>query len=157
VKHLSTLLHDNTVYLDIPCSDRTELLQWIANHFATRTGQSAEYVYQSLLEREQLGSTGLGKGVAIPHGRLRGLNTAYAVIVRTHTPLNFDAPDDEAVCVFFALLVPEKATDAHLEVLSEIVQVFSTESLRNHFMNASTTQDILNIIHTPSSHFISLH
>lgn len=155
MKHLPELLHRNTVHLDVPCTTRSELLQWMADYFSIHTLQSAAAIYKALEERENLGSTGLGRGVAIPHGRIRGIDAAHTVIVRTTQPIEFDAPDDTHVQLFFALLVPEKATDTHLEVLSEIVHVFSTDQLRTVLNTSQDTQEILDTLCHPS--FSLLH
>ena len=90
----------------------------------------ASMVVENLLARERLGSTGLGRGVAIPHGRIKGLMEAAAAVVRLRTGTAFDAPDGEPVALFVFLLVPEAATPAHLEVLAEIAEMLSDRAFR---------------------------
>ena len=87
-------------------------------------------VFDSLFARERLGSTGLGQGVAIPHGRIKGLREAAAVLVRMKEAIPFDAPDGLPVNLACILLVPEKATDKHLQILSELAQMFSDKAFR---------------------------
>jgi len=87
-------------------------------------------VTDNLFARERLGSTGLGHGVAVPHGRVKGLKNPLAAVLRVQTPIPFDAPDDEPVGLLIFLLVPEAATQRHLEILSEIAEMLSDRELR---------------------------
>ena len=87
-------------------------------------------MFDSLLARERLGSTGLGQGVAIPHGRIKGLKDSLCAFVRLAQPVPFDAPDGNPVSLVFVLLVPEQATEKHLQLLSELAQMFSDKALR---------------------------
>jgi PTS system nitrogen regulatory IIA component len=95
-------------------------------------------VFDSLFARERLGSTGLGQGVAIPHGRIKGLRDAVGVFVRTRSPIPFDAPDGQPVSLVFALLVPERATDLHLDILAQLAQLFSDRTMRNRLAAADS-------------------
>ena len=93
-------------------------------------------VFDSLFAREKLGSTGLGQGVAIPHGRIKGLKDALCAFVRLAQPVPFDAPDGAPVSLVFVLLVPEQATEKHLQILSELAQMFSDRALREAMVGA---------------------
>jgi PTS system nitrogen regulatory IIA component len=94
-------------------------------------------VTDSLFSRERLGSTGLGHGVAIPHGRIKGLKAPMAAVFQLAHPIGFDAPDDQVVGLLIFLLVPEAATQKHLEILSEIAELLSDADLRQKLV-AST-------------------
>jgi PTS system nitrogen regulatory IIA component len=96
----------------------------------------------SLLARERLGSTGLGQGIAIPHGRIRGLDRAIGFFARPKTPIPFEAPDNQPVRDVFVLLVPEAATDEHLQILSELAQRFSNRSFRESLAAAAEPRAI---------------
>jgi PTS system nitrogen regulatory IIA component len=93
-------------------------------------------VSASLAAREKLGSTGLGQGVAIPHGRIKGLAQAQGGCVRLAHPVAVDAPDARPVTQVFVLLVPEQATEAHLQLLSELAQMFSERDFRDSLARA---------------------
>ena len=93
-------------------------------------GAGSLLVADNLFARERLGSTGLGHAVAIPHGRIKGLKNPLAAVVRVQQPIPFDAPDDEPVSLLIFLLVPEAATQRHLEILSEIAEMLSDRDLR---------------------------
>lgn len=91
-------------------------------------------VFDSLFARERLGSTGLGHGVAIPHGRVKSLKEAVAAFVKVAHPIPFDAPDGLPVNFIFVLLVPERATDLHLQLLGELAQTFSDPAFREKLL-----------------------
>jgi PTS system nitrogen regulatory IIA component len=98
-----------------------------------------------LFARERLGSTGLGHGVAIPHGRIRGLKAPMAAVLQLATPIGFDAPDDHPVGLLIFLLVPEAATQKHLEILSEIAELLSDAPLREK-IKASNDAGVLHAL-----------
>jgi PTS system nitrogen regulatory IIA component len=127
---LSNLLSLPNVALDVDVRDKREALNCAARVFENNQGVSAERVYECLMAREQLGSTGLGKGVAIPHGRLRDLKRAAAAIMRVKDPIEFGSPDGQAVRLLVVLLVPDRAIQEHLEILSELAQMLSEPSMR---------------------------
>src|SRR5574337_734686 len=93
-------------------------------------------VFDSLFARERLGSTGLGQGIAIPHGRIKGLKEATGAFLRLATPVQFDAPDGKPVSMLFVLLVPEQANEQHLQLLSELAQMFSERHFREALSSA---------------------
>jgi PTS system nitrogen regulatory IIA component len=99
-------------------------------------------IFDSLFAREKLGSTGLGHGVAIPHGRIKGLKETVGVFARLKQPIPFDAPDGAPVSLIFVLLVPEQATDLHLQILGELAHLFSDRELRER-LNACHDRDKL--------------
>jgi PTS system nitrogen regulatory IIA component len=103
-------------------------------------------VFDSLFAREKLGSTGLGQGVAIPHGRIKGLRDAAAAFIRMKEPIPFDAPDGKPVSLICVLLVPEKATDLHLQILSELAQMFSDKSLREGLLTGQDAMEVYQLI-----------
>lgn len=99
-------------------------------------------ISDSLLSREKLGSTGLGHGIAIPHGRIKALKEAVGAFVRLKTPIPFDAPDGQPVSLLFVLLVPENATDLHLQLLGELAQVFSDKRLREQLASQQDSAEL---------------
>jgi nitrogen PTS system EIIA component len=127
---LSNLLSVPNVALDVDVRDKGQALDCAARVFENNQGLSAARVFECLMAREQLGSTGLGKGVAIPHGRMRGLKRAAAAIVRVKDPIEFGSPDGQPVRLLVVLLVPDHATQQHLEILSELAQMLSEPSMR---------------------------
>ena len=116
--------------VELQASSKKRLFEQTGLLFENHDGIARSLVFDSLFARERLGSTGLGQGVAIPHGRIKGLKDALGAFVRLAQPLPFDAPDGLAVSLAFVLLVPEKATEKHLQLLSELAQMFSDKALR---------------------------
>jgi PTS system nitrogen regulatory IIA component len=140
---LSKLLPLSNVELGAPAPDKRAALALAAGLFEHTQGVSAVKVLESLVAREALGSTGLGKGVAIPHGRLRGLRQAAAAIIRLQHPVAFDSPDGGPVQLMVVLLVPEQATQQHLQILSELAQMLSDTTFRDQLMTTAQPQALL--------------
>jgi PTS system nitrogen regulatory IIA component len=128
---LSELLPASHILLDVAAADKQAAFEQAATLLAGSTGLKRGHIVDSLVARERMGSTGLGQGVAIPHGRVKGLRAAVACLIRTRAPIAFDAPDEVPVGLIFVLLVPEKSTDLHLEILSELAQMFSSREMRS--------------------------
>ena len=128
---ISKLLPVSNVILDLDVSSKKRVFEQVGLHFENNNSIARSQVFDSLFAREKLGSTGLGQGIAIPHGRIKGLKDALGAFVRLKQPIPFDAPDGKSVSVIFVLLVPEKATDLHLQILSELAQMFSDREFRS--------------------------
>lgn len=128
---VAKLLPPANVLLDLQVSSKKRLFEQVGLLFENNHGIGRSLVFDSLFARERLGSTGLGQGVAIPHGRIKGLKDALGAFVRLAQPVPFDAPDTKPVHLLFVLLVPEQATEKHLQILSELAQMFSDRALRD--------------------------
>lgn len=128
---VAKLLPSANVLLDLQVSSKKRLFEQVGLLFENNHGIGRSLVFDSLFARERLGSTGLGQGVAIPHGRIKGLKEALGAFVRLAQPVPFDAPDTKPVSLLFVLLVPEQATEKHLQILSELAQMFSDRGLRD--------------------------
>ena len=100
-------------------------------------------VLASLLAREKMGSTGIGHGIAIPHGKIKGLSNMIAVIVTSNKPIDFDAIDDKPVDIFFAILVPEEQTEQHLSALSGIAKKLSDKETVRAIRRATSKNEII--------------
>ena len=127
---ISKLLPPSNIILDLEVSSKKRMFEQAGLIFENNQGLARSLVFDSLFARERLGSTGLGQGVAIPHGRIKGLKDAVGAFVRLASPVPFDAPDGNPVNLVFFLLVPEQATERHLQTLSELAQLFSDRGLR---------------------------
>ena len=133
---VAKLLPPANVLLDLPVSSKKRLFEQVGLLFENNHGIARSLVFDSLFARERLGSTGLGQAVAIPHGRIKGLKDALGAFVRLAQPVPFDAPDAKPVQLLFVLLVPEQATEKHLQILSELAQMFSDRALREAMIAA---------------------
>ena len=143
---IATLLKSEYVLLDLDAASKDALFASIASHIAPTLQLDAKTIEKSLVTREKLGSTGLGQGVAIPHGRIKQLKQAAGVFVRTRYAVPFDAPDNEPVRLLFVLLVPEHATDLHLQILSELAQLFSDRTLRERLLQTTSAAEAYQLL-----------
>ncbi|MBU3616250.1 PTS sugar transporter subunit IIA [Polynucleobacter sp. JS-Polo-80-F4] len=134
---LINLFTPDCIALDIPAKSRADAFAAAGELFSKQTGIAANSVVEFLNAREDLGSTALGAGVAIPHGRVKGLKQPSAAFMRLQNPIEFAAPDGEAVSIMIFLLVPEKATQQHLEILSSIAQLLSDADARQTLSSAA--------------------
>lgn len=130
MNRLSRLLAPTNVVLALAVTSKKRLFEQVGLLFENNQGIERGKVFDSLFARERLGSTGLGEGVAIPHGRIKGLKEAVAAVVRLAEPIPFDAPDGKPVHLLVFLLVPEHATEEHLELLSELAELLSDAEVR---------------------------
>ena len=133
---ISKILPVENVILDTDSTSKKRVFERVGILFENTRQIARSQVFDSLFTREKLGSTGLGQGVAIPHGRIKGLRDAVAAFVKTQAPIPFDAPDGQPVNLIFVLLVPERATDLHLQLLGELAQMFSDKSFREQLQNS---------------------
>jgi PTS system nitrogen regulatory IIA component len=127
---IAKLLPPSNILLDLDVTSKKRMFEQAGLLFENNQGVARIVVFDSLFARERLGSTGLGQGVAIPHGRIKGLKEAVGAFVRLASPVPFEAPDGKPVTLVFFLLVPEQATERHLQILSELAQLFSDRELR---------------------------
>src|SRR5438270_4092506 len=143
--HIADLLPESNIVLDVEATSKKRLFEQVGQLFEDHAQIARSVVFDSLFAREKLGSTGLGQGIAIPHGRIKGLTHALGAFVRPRQPIPFDAPDGKPVGQVFVLLVPEHATEEHLQLLSELAQMFSERSFRDKLGAAATADDLLEL------------
>ena len=143
MNHIHPLLTRESIQLGLGFSSKKKLFEHAGDLFAGNVGLKAADVFSSLFERERLGSTALGSGVAIPHGRIKGLDSARGALYRLASPLEFDAPDELPVSLCFILLVPSNANESHLQILGELAQIFSDEAMRVDLMTAPNPEAVL--------------
>lgn len=137
MNRLSNILTPSHVLAQVEVTSKKRAFEEAGLLFENLHGLSRALVTDSLFSRERLGSTGLGHGVAIPHGRIKGLKAPLAAVFQLQQPIGFDAPDDQAVHLLIFLLVPEAATQKHLEILSEIAELLSDAPLREQLVKTT--------------------
>jgi len=138
MNRLAAILPPAQVLVQVEFTSKKRAFDEAGLLFEELHGLSRALVADSLFARERLGSTGLGHGVAIPHGRIKGLKSPMAAVFQLAHPIGFDAPDEQPVGLLIFLLVPEASTQKHLEILSEIAELLSDTTLREKI---KTTQD----------------
>lgn len=129
--NLAKILPAANVVLDLEVSSKKRAFEQAGLIFENNCGIARSTVSDNLFARERLGSTGLGHGVAVPHGRIKGLKAPLAAFVRLKEPIPFESPDGQPVKLLFFLLIPDHVTQQHLDILSEIAEMFSDEALRD--------------------------
>ena len=128
--HFSQILPLENVVLDLDVSSKKRAFEQAGLIFENNFGIARSTVSDNLLARERLGSTGLGHSVALPHGRIKGLKAPIAAFVRLAAPIPFESPDGQPVNLLIFLLIPDNVTQQHLEILSEIAEMFSDNGFR---------------------------
>ena len=157
MNQVAQILPLSNVVIDMDVSSKKRVFEQAGLLFENNQSIARAQVFDSLFAREKLGSTGLGQGVAIPHGRVKGLKNAVGALVRMKAPIPFDAPDGQGVSLIFLLMVPDRATDAHLQILSELAEMFSDKAFREQLTTAATAADLHALItlwrsHAPDQH-----
>ncbi len=144
---IASILPRANVVAEFNATSKKRVFEEAALLFEAQLGLAKDSVFEKLFARERLGSTGLGDGVAIPHCRVEGLNEVTGAFIRLAAPIPFDAFDDEPVRIVFVLLVPCDANDAHLNILAELAQMFSSPAFRERLL-AATDADALHALLT---------
>ncbi len=139
---ISTLLGPDAVVLRAGASSKRQALHVVADAAARALGLPADRLMEALLERETLGSTGLGSGVAVPHARVAGLTQVRGVLVRLDTPVAFEALDDRPVDLLFALFAPPQAGADHLRALAAVSRALRSPQLREQLRQARTVDAV---------------
>jgi len=128
--NLAKILSPENVILDLEVSSKKRAFEQAGLTFENNNSIARSTVSENLFARERLGSTGLGHGVAVPHGRIKGLKAPLALFMRLSDPIPFESPDGEPVKLLIFLLIPAHVTQQHLEILSEIAEMFSDNAFR---------------------------
>ncbi len=146
MNRLAAILPASNVLVDVDATSKKRVFEQAGLLFENHNAIARGIVTDNLFARERLGSTGLGHAVAIPHGRIKGLKNPLAAVIRTRAPIGFDAADDEPVNLLIFLLVPESATQRHLEILSEIAEMLSDRELRERLQAQSDAATLHKLI-----------
>ncbi len=143
---IAKLLPVSNILLDADLTSKKRIFEQAGLLLENNESISRNLIFDSLFAREKLGSTGLGQAVAIPHGRIKGLKAATGAMIRVQSAVPFDAPDGQNVKLIFLLLVPERATDEHLQILSELAQMFCDKPFRERLLGAATPAQLQQLI-----------
>ena len=146
MNRLAAILPVEQVLVGVDATSKKRAFEEAGLLFESLHGLSRALVTDSLFARERLGSTGLGHGVAIPHGRIKGLKSPMAAVFQLAKAIGFDAPDEQAVKLLIFLLVPEAATQKHLEILSEIAELLSNGRTRDDMISSATASSLHDLI-----------
>ena len=145
---ITQILPPGNVLCGLDAGSKTQLFEEAGRLFENNLQLPRQKVIDSLAAREKLGSTGLCYGFAIPHGRIKSLRVATGAFFKLKTPIPFDAPDGQPVSMLFILLVPDQATDLHLQILGELAQMFSNRQLREKLQASDDPAEIFQLLTT---------
>ena len=144
--HLSDYLTIERVNARVAIASKKKLLEHIANLLGEQDKGLTKKIFHSIIEREKLGSTGVGNGVAIPHGRCNDIKEAKLCIVTLDQAVDYEASDGKAVDIAFGLIVPAEANEQHLSLLSSIAELMSTQNIHDLLMSKKSAAEIFNQI-----------
>ena len=151
---ITDILEENSIIEELTSRDKKgvleELVSILVDHGRLK---DTEKSVQVLLERERLGSTGIGDGIAIPHGKLRQINSIICSFGRTRTGIDFQSIDEKPTYLFFLLLAPEDSASEHLQALARLSRLLKDDQLRKQLLKAKTKQDIYRIIAEEDEHY----
>lgn len=146
MNRLASILPVSQVIVGVDVTSKKRAFEEAGLLFESLHSLSRALITDSLFARERLGSTGLGHGVAIPHGRIKGLKAPMAAVLQLAQPIGFDAPDEQPVSLLIFLLVPEAATQKHLEILSEIAELLSDGEQREKIKTAASADELHTLV-----------
>ena len=139
---ISDLMPADSILLSVKVKNKRQLLQELAQFAASVTKVNDRTIFDTLLERENLGSTGFGGGTALPHGRLAELDRVYVFCAKLSAPIDFDAIDGKPVDIVFLLLSPESSGADHLTALAQVSRVLKNSNLINKIREAGSKEEI---------------
>lgn len=145
------LLNVDAVLPAMKATSKKQVLQELAARAARPTGKDERIVFDVLLERERLGTTGVGNGIAIPHGKLPGLARLYGMFARLDTPVDFDAIDDQPVDLIFLLLAPETAGADHLKALARVSRMLRDKGLCEKLRGSDNRDALFALLTEPAT------
>ncbi len=140
------LLCEKAVLTDLSVPDKWAFFQSISRILAEETGLKARRIEEALVERERLGSTALGEGVALPHARVPLLARIYVSVARCLRGLPFDSPDGQPVRIIFTVLAPEEESGLYLRCLSHLARMLKEQGFREALLSARSPQEMLEVI-----------
>ena len=144
---LETILTPGRSQVNVPGGSKKKTLETIANLIGREVPDlDTQAVFEALIAREKLGSTGFGNGIAIPHCRLQGCESPVSALLHLDAPIDFDAIDGAPVDLLFVLLVPQAATDAHLELLRQIASMLDRKEVREKLRSADSNEALYQVV-----------
>ena len=148
---LSDIIHSNAVIANLKATSKKKALQELADFAANAVKIDAKIIFETLMQRERLGSTGLGRGIAIPHGKFAAIDKVHGVFARLAQPIDFESSDDEPVDLIFLLMAPESAGADHLKALARISRMLRDKTLVEKLRGTEDAGGLYSILTEPSA------
>lgn len=141
------IIEPERIDAQVDANSKKRALEYISQLIASNEpSMDSTAVFDSLIAREKLGSTGVGQGVAIPHGRMKSCDKPIGAFIRLTHAIDFDAIDNKPVDLLFALLVPEQSTDEHLQILASLAEMFNDSSFREKMHKVEYSTDVFKLL-----------
>ncbi|GAB6097081.1 PTS sugar transporter subunit IIA [Desulfatiferula olefinivorans] len=137
------ILHPDAILPDLKSRDKKGVLEELVAPLTQSTGLTAKELFRILIEREQLGSTGIGDGVGIPHGKTKAIDRMAIGFGLSRQGVDFDSIDGKPTHIFFTLITPEESTGLHLKLLARISKLLKTDGFKQQLMEAARVDDVL--------------
>ncbi len=150
---ISEILHRSAIIADLKSSDKKGVLEELAAAVSEMARTDSHRILKVLLEREQLGSTGIGGGIGIPHGKLNAIHSIVVGFGLSRGGVDFDSLDNKPVHIFFLLITPENSTGSHLKVLAQISRLLKQSDFKERLMKSQSVDDIIDVIHDVDEEF----
>ena len=147
------ILHPDAVLSDLKSQDKKGILEELVMPLSQVTGMSSNDLFRVLMEREQLGSTAIGEGIGIPHGKTKGIENMVIGFGLSRKGVDFDSIDGKPTHIFFTLITPDQSTGLHLKLLARISKLLKREGFKDKLMNASSSDEILSVIKNEDDEF----
>jgi PTS system nitrogen regulatory IIA component len=140
------VLHRGAILADLKALDKKGVLEELVTPIARIAGTNHDNLVKVLMDRERLGSTGIGEGVGIPHGKLKELESLFLGFGLSHKGVDFESMDGQPTHIFFLLITPENSTSLHLKLLARISRILKNEPFKEKLINATSSNEIYSII-----------
>ena len=150
---ISEIIHKDAIIANLKSTDKKGVLEELAVAVSKTAGVEYKEILRVLLERELLGSTGIGGGIGIPHGKLNSISSVVVAIGISHKGVEFDSLDNKPVYIFFLLITPENSTGSHLRVLAQLSKLLKKTDFQNSLKQAKSADEITAIIHKNDEDF----
>jgi PTS system nitrogen regulatory IIA component len=152
---ISDLLSPQAVFARVRVSSKRALLEFLARKASPLVNVSFDRVFETVLEREKLNTTGLGRGIAIPHGRIKGVERMFGLFVKLDDPLDFEAIDGLPVDMAFLLLAPEDAGADHLKALARVSRLFRNQAVCEKLRASDDASTLFSILTEPAANLVA--
>ena len=143
---ITKFINENSIFVDFESKSKKNVLENISHEMSNGNTKEKDLIFEKLYEREKLGTTAFGNGIAIPHARIPDLKEPKVIIIKLLDAINFEAIDGEKVDLIISLIVPDKKNDLHVKLLAKIAELLENKTFRLKIREAANVKDILSVV-----------
>jgi len=143
---ITQFINENSIFIDFKSKSKKNILENISHEMSNGNTKEKDLIFEKLYEREKLGTTAFGNGIAIPHARIPDLKEPKVIIIKLLDAINFEAIDGEKVDLIISLIVPDKKNDLHVKLLAKIAELLENKTFRLKIREAANVKDILSVV-----------